>query len=123
MAEIPGPVARVNRYLAAAMIAHESIANLHDELALQSRSDDETRRLFREAGRIAAIEVPAVLRESLRLWDRWTEQDLLDPDAATETLRLIAEELDRVEPDVKRMRARQDEIARELRQRLGDLRG
>lgn len=123
MAELPEPIARVDRYLAAAMIAHESIADLHEELALQSRSDDESRRLFREAGQIAAIEVPAALRESLCLWDRWTEQDLLDPGAATVTLQLITEELARVEPEVTRMRARQDEIACELRRRLDDVRG
>src|SRR4051794_15132264 len=82
MAELPEPVARLDRYLATVTIAHESIADLHDELAAQSRSDVATRDLLREAGRIAAIEAPAVLSGASRIRSRWSEQDLLDPAAA-----------------------------------------
>jgi hypothetical protein len=73
-------------------IARESIADLHDELAAESRSDQATRDLLREAGRMAAIEAPA---EASRFRDRWSDQEWLDPAAAAETLRLIAAERDR----------------------------
>ena len=118
MAELPEPVARLDRYLATITIAHESIADLHDELAAHSRSDEASRDIFREASRIAAIGAPAVLSEASRLRDRWSEQDLLDPGAAGETLRLIAAELERVQPDLTRMRRRQNEIGQEFRRLL-----
>lgn len=118
MAELPDPVARLDRYLATVTIAHESIADLHDDVAAQSRSDEATRGLLREAGRIAAIEAPDVLREASRLRDRWSEQDLLDPGAAAETRRLVAAELDRVLPELSRIRRRQNEIGQEFRRLL-----
>ena len=118
MAELPDSVARLDRYLATVTIAHESIADLHDELAAQSRSDATTRDLLRESGRIAAIDAPAVLSEASRLRDRWSEQDLLDPDAADDTLRLVAAEVERVQPDLARMRRRQNEIGQEFRRLL-----
>src|SRR3954454_2012421 len=115
MAELPDPVSRLDSYLATVTIAHESIADLHDEVAAESRSDEATRDLLREAGRIAAIEAPAVLSKASRLRARWGEQDLLDPAAAAETLRLVAAELERVQPDLTRMRRRQKEIGQEFR--------
>lgn len=123
MAEKPGPVARLDHQFASVMIAHEVIADLHDQLALHSASDDASRRLFRDAGQIAAIALPAAFAEAVRIKDLWAEQDLLDPDAATSTLELLAAELDRAEPGFREMRARQDEIAQELRRRVDDARG
>ena len=59
-----------------------------------------------------------MLREASRLRARWSEQDLLDPAASAETLRLLRAELDRLQPDLARMRRRQDEIEQAFRRRL-----
>lgn len=115
MAEPPGPVARLEEYLRAATIAHEVIWELYTELIVRGCDDRHSHAALREAARIATLEIPRALAEPRRLRDLWTEQDLLDPVAASKTLGLLADELIKVERDVRRMRARQDEIARELR--------
>ena len=120
MPETPLAVARLDAYLATATIAHEAIADLHDELAARSLSNEGSRRLFREAARIATSEVPKALTEARRLRGLWSEQELLDPTAAADTLRLLSDEIERVEPQLTQMRARLNEIVRELRQLVND---
>jgi hypothetical protein len=55
--------------------------------------------------------------EFLRYVVRWSEQELLDPPAAADTLRALMTEVDRVEPTLGRLRARHREVASELLRR------
>ena len=123
MAARPEPLARIDRYFAAARIAHEAIWDLHHELVTSERVDKRTRELLREAARIATVDLSDVSAEVRRLDALWSEQELLDPSAAAETLRTLGAEVDRVEPQRARVRARQDEIARELLRRVKEVDG
>ena len=119
MAESPGPVARLDQYLATVTLAHEAMWQLRRRLIGAGRDDDRVHRLFGEAAELAVGELSRLLREPRRLRDIWAEQELLDPDAATQTAAQLAAELERIEPSLMNLRSRQNEIARELR-RLAD---
>lgn len=114
MAARPEPLARIDRYFAAARIAHEAIWDLHHELVSAGRADERTRSLLAEAAQIAGVDMPGVATEIRRLDARWSEQELLDAAAAADTLRALGDEVDRVEPELARLRTRQDELAAEL---------
>lgn len=120
MAARPEPLARIDRYFAAARIAHEAIWDLHHELVTTEGADKRTRELLHEAARIATVDMSDVSAEVRRLDALWSEQELLDP-AAENTLSALAAEVDRVEPQLARLRARQDELARELLRRVKEL--
>ena len=111
------PLARIDRYLAAARIAHEAIWDLHRELVASARADDRTRDLLGEAARIVTVDVPEALTQVRRLDALWSEQELLNPPAAADTLRALSVEVDRVEPQLARLRARHREVAAELLRR------
>jgi hypothetical protein len=64
------------------------------------------------------VELPPIHREARRVRELWSEQHVLDPAAATDTLRLLADELDRTEPAMRTQR--QNEIVRELRRVADD---
>lgn len=118
MAETPAPVARFDHYLATVTLAHEVLWELRRSLIAVERDDERVRRLFAEAADLVVGELPRVLREARRLRTLWGEQELLDPQGASRTLELLSDELGRVEPDLAKLRTRQNEIARELRDRL-----
>jgi len=115
MAARPEPLARIDRYFAAARIAHEAIWDLHHELVTTGRADERTRQLLNEAARITAVDMSDVATEVRRLDALWSEQELLDPAAAADTLRALGAEVDRVEPQLAWLRARQNELAMHLR--------
>jgi hypothetical protein len=70
----PEAVEKLDVYLAAARLAHETIWDLHDALIDLDRYDDEARSRLDRAARIAAVEIPAAVREAHRLRRRWEEQ-------------------------------------------------
>src|SRR3954452_8099866 len=115
MAETPGPVARLDDYLATVTFVHEAIWELRTAAVVLERDDARVHEWFREAAELVVVELPTILREARRLRELWSEQEVLDAAAATETLRLIADELDRTAPARRALRERQNEIARELR--------
>ena len=115
MAETPVPVARLDDYLATVTFVHEAIWELRTAAVILERDNARVHEWFREAAELVVVELPPILREARRLRELWSEQEILDPAAATETLRLIADELDRTEPARRALRERQNEIARELR--------
>src|SRR3954449_12309327 len=119
MAETPGPVARLDDYLATVTFVHEAIWELRTAAVVVERDDASVHERFREAAELVVVELPTILREARRLRELWSEQEVLDPAAATETLRLMADELDRTEPARRALRERQNEIARE-RRRVSD---
>jgi hypothetical protein len=113
----PEPLARIDRYLAAARIAHEAIWDLHRELVVSARADDRTRDLLGEAARIVTVEVPEALTQVRRLDALWSEQELLNPPAAADTLSALKVAVDRVEPQLASLRARHRDVAAELLRR------
>jgi len=70
-----------------------------------------------DTARIVTVEVPEVLTQVRRLDALWSEQELLDPPAAADTLRALTTEVVRVEPTLARLRARHREVAAELLRR------
>jgi hypothetical protein len=118
MADLPGPVARLDQYLATTTLAHEVIWRLRRSLIALERDDDLARQLLAEAAALVVDDLPRLLREARRLRALWDEQELLDPDAASKTVRALEGELERVASDVTMLRTRQNEIARELRRLL-----
>lgn len=115
MAERPAALQRVDAYLSTARLTHEVIWDLHQILVVAARDDPHTRDLLDEAARVVVLEMPTVAQETRRLGERWYEQDLLDPTAAKRTLDELDEAVDAIEPELRRLRFRQNEIAAELR--------
>jgi hypothetical protein len=122
MAERPQPLEQLDRYFAAATIAHELIADLHLELARLNQDNDDTQSLLREAANAALTRMPRLTGELRRLERLWDEQQLLDPPLAEKTLETIETELSEVEPELSAIRQRQDEIAQELQELVNSAR-
>ncbi len=112
----PQPLAPIDQRLAAGTIAHQVIWRLHAALRASGRADAQTQRLFKEAVQIALTAMPDATRQARRLYVIWDEQELLDPRTAAKTLGVLSEEVDRVVIALDGLRARQGEIAAELRQ-------
>lgn len=120
MSERPEPVASLDLLFEAARIAHEASFELHRRLVKLEADDDHTRDLLHESARLALYDLPAATDQARQLADRWREQSLLDPAAADQRVRDLRAELDRLWPDLDRIRGRQREIARALRTRVGE---
>jgi hypothetical protein len=118
----PEELARLDLLFEAVRIAHETTFGLHRRLVALAVDDDDSQRLLGESARIALDDLRALTAEARRLAARWDEQSLLAREEADRTLLTVRAELDRIEPDLRRLRARQQEIARELRSRLTDAR-
>src|SRR3954469_4356034 len=98
MAGTPGPGVRLDEYLATVTYVHEVIWELRTAAVVLERDDARVHEWFREAAELVVVELPPIVREARRLRERWSEQEVLDRAAATNTLRLLAGELDRTEP-------------------------
>lgn len=85
---------------------------------LLGADDEDTQRLLRESARIALDDLRALTAEARGLAARWDEQSLLAREEADRTLQATRAELQRIEPDLQRLRLRQQEIARDLHSRL-----
>jgi hypothetical protein len=114
----PEPLVRLDQYLGVSRLAHEAIWDLHRRLAARDRATDRTRELLAEAAEIAGTEMPRLAAGAGRLASRWVDEQVLDPAAACERLRALESEFSRVEPEIARLRKRQNEIAAELRRLL-----
>jgi len=118
-----GPLDRLDLAFSTARIAHEAIFDRHGELAVLGADDDHTRELLGESARIALDDLVGLTAEARRLAARWDEQSLLEYAEAAETLRALRAELERIEPDLSRLRLRQQQISSDLRLRLTKARG
>jgi hypothetical protein len=116
MVERPEPLKQLDRYFAAATIAHEYIADLHRELATLGKGNERTRRLLYESAAVVLSRMPELTRELRALEVEWDEQQLLDQQQAEQTLRAIETSFVAIEPELSKLRDRQDEIAAELRE-------
>ncbi len=113
-------LARLDRCLRDARLGHEAIWELHGDLVLRGRAGDDSRALLARSARIAAVDVPNVVREAQRLRARWFEQDLLDPPAAAMTLASLQAEVERIQPQLDFLMASQRRVAAVLRRVLED---
>jgi hypothetical protein len=114
MADRPGPFGQLDRYFAAATIAHEYVADLHRELIELHADNIHTRELLGESTATVLTRMPELTRELRSLERKWAEQELLDPHQATRTMRAFGARFAELEPEFARLRARQDEIVAEL---------
>lgn len=118
MTSRPRALERVESYFAAAMIAHEYVADLHQELVALGGSDDYTTDLVRESAEVVTRRMPGLTKKIRELARTWEEQELLDPIRADATHADIDAELTALEPELSGLRARQDEIAAVLREHV-----
>jgi hypothetical protein len=115
----PGPLEIADRYLAAAMIAHEYVSDLHRELVERDAADEHSRGLLRESAALTLQRMPELIRRLRPLERQWAEQELLDPPAAEHTIERLETDLTEIMPTITGLRARQDEIAAELLDLVG----
>jgi hypothetical protein len=115
----PGPLEIADRYLAAVMIAHEYVSDLHRELVGCDAADEHSRDLLRESAALTLEQMPEVIRRLRSLEREWAEQELLDPQAAERTIERLEASLTEIMPAITGLRARQDEIAAELLDLVG----
>ncbi len=120
MTERPDPFAALDRYFAAATIAHAYLAELHRELGADSA---HTRALLGESAAAVTKRMPGLARELRQLREEWETQNLLDPPRAKRTLQLAETRLIEAEPELSALRARRKAIVAEMRGLLERARG
>ena len=118
MADRPEPFTQLDRYFAAARIAHEYVGDIFQELVRLDRADAHAPELLAESAAIALRDIHELTRDARVLERQWHEQELLDPRTAARTLHAFDAELLRVLPQLADLRARQDEVARAMRRLL-----
>ncbi|MGH2953897.1 MAG: hypothetical protein ACRDK9_07725 [Solirubrobacterales bacterium] len=120
MPDRPAPLGRLDSLLSASAIAHEAIFDMRHELTSTGRCGAEPDELLRESAMIAATRLPDATARARSLARRWGEQTVLDPDAAAATVHELAAELERIEPEIRRLIDRQRRIAARLHSMLGE---
>ena len=100
------------------MIAHETIFEMRRELIATDRANHEQARLLEESAHIVTAELPGLSEGARQLSTQWSEQSLLDSEGATGTFKELEAELQRIEPGIQSLLARQREIAGQLRSML-----
>lgn len=118
MKDRPEPLTRLDLLFEAARIVHEATFDLHGELAALGAADDSSRDLLRESAHIALTDLVVLTAPARELAARSDEQALLARGDAERALLAVRAELERIAPALKRLRGRQDEIARNLRSRV-----
>jgi hypothetical protein len=118
MTDRPQPLERLDGYFAAARIAHEYISDLHRELVELDAADEHTRELLHEPVAVTLERMPTVTRRLRALEREWAEQELLDPLTADRTIRRLEDDLADVMPAIAELRARQNQIAAKLFDRV-----
>jgi hypothetical protein len=114
----PDPIKRLDALFSAAMIAHEAIFEMRRELIADDRGNPEQAGLLEESAQIVTGKLPGLTARVRQLSGKWSEQALLDPEGAEETLGEVKAELARVEPEIQSLLNRQREIAVRLRSML-----
>jgi hypothetical protein len=115
VSEVPEPLRRLNVLLEALFIAHETIYDLHSELARAERATPTSQELLAESARIVLQKAPDASATVRRLAGQWHEQSVLDPDVAEETAVKLETELAHAESLLRELLDRETEIASELR--------
>lgn len=118
MTDPPRELQNLDRYFAAGTLAHTYAANVHWELAALGQSDDRTLALLHESAAIILERMPELVRDFRTLADELSAQELLDPGAAETTRSRLSDAFSEIEPALRALRERQDEIAAALRDKL-----
>ena len=118
----PRALEQLDGYFAAGMIAHGYVANVHREVTALGQASAQTLALVYESAAIILEQMPALARGLRNLGREYATQELLDPIEADATRRKIGAVFARVEPELRALRKRQDEIAGTLRDQLDDAR-
>lgn len=118
MTDRPVPLRLLDGYFAAARIAHEYVFDLHRELVEVDAADDHTRELLHESAAVALERMPALTGRLRCLEREWAEQELLDPPAAERTVERLEDDVAELAPVLATLRARQNQIIAELRDRI-----
>jgi hypothetical protein len=120
MPEFPAdPLSRIDSMVEIIGIAHAAIFTQHRRLIDLGLDDEGSRGLLDESIKIVFTDAPSATRRARALAERWGEQQLLDPGRAGPTRDQLATELEQSERRLEGLLARQEEIARELRERAG----
>jgi predicted metal-dependent hydrolase len=118
----PEPLERLDGYFAAARIAHEYISDMHRELVELDAADEQSRELLHESVAVTLERMPTLTRRLRALEREWAEQELLDPPAAERTIMRMDGDLAELMPAIAELRARQDQIAVQLLDRVSQAR-
>lgn len=118
MTDPPRELQDVDRYFAAGTLAHAYSANIQRKLAALGRADDQALALLHESAGIILERMPDLAREIRTIADELSTQELLNPAAAEATRRQLSDTFSEIEPSLRALRERQDEIAATLRDKL-----
>jgi len=100
-----------------ASATHRYVADAQRELVALDAADDQTAALLQESGRITLLDLSGLLEDLQAAARRWSEQELLDPSAATQTLAMIEAALAARAGDLRAIRERHRAIGREISNR------
>ena len=117
MPERPEEIATVEGLLDATVVAHESIYDLHRRLVAAGITG-RSQELLKESAHVVLELAPQVAADARRLFAQLSEESVLDPERAAGTEDQLAAEVQRIEPELRALLARQVQIARELRGEL-----
>ncbi len=101
------PVLRLDLWTAAFSIGHQAIFTNHRTLVGRGRADEHTRSLLAESADITLHVGPTLMRGARDL-------SLLAPETADATRVELENELERIEPAIRRLQHRHQAIGREL---------
>ena len=120
MSARPPALRELDSLFSTAAIGHEAISDIHRELVELGRSSRESRVLLDESAQITLSKMPAIAAEAHRLAAQWEDERVLNPEAAEVTLRDLSQEIERIEPELRKLLDRQQEIATRLRRMLDE---
>lgn len=108
------PVLRLDPWTAAFSIGHQAISTNHRTLVGRGRADEHTRSLLAESADITLHLGPTLMRGARDLVGLFSEQSLLAPEMADAARVELENELERIEPAIRRLQHRHQAIGREL---------
>lgn len=114
MADRPEELELVDRYVGAAELAHMYTFDRYRHLVELGVDPELARRLLAQSAAIALQEIPALLRDWHVLEREWFEVELLDPGKLDRTTQALKARFAELDPALRALRARQDEIVAEL---------
>jgi hypothetical protein len=117
-ARSPAPIETLDKLCAASIIAHETVYEFHRRLVLAEKTSRECADLLAESARITTKEIPAAIIDARKLASRWSDEVLIDPEAAQDTLAELSAAMESLQPRLRALLQRQKAIAETLRSRL-----
>jgi hypothetical protein len=113
-AEKPHAIGTLDDLCAAASIAHQGNFELRRRIASLEIECRQSAQLFDESVQLVTRDIPEATAEAHRLIRRWSEQALLDPEAAELTATELSAAVEACMPPVRALLDRQREITESL---------